>query len=44
MSKASSKAAQTDESITIEFLRENPDILMSYPEIFASMADRKSVV
>lgn len=38
MSKASSKAAQTDESITIEFLRENPDILMSYPEIFASMA------
>lgn len=38
MSKASTKAMQTDESITIEFLRENPNILMSYPEIFASMS------
>jgi len=38
MSKASTKEIQNDESITIDFLRENPDILMSYPEIFAAMA------
>jgi len=38
MSNTSSKPIQNDEAITIEFLRDNPDILMSYPEIFASMA------
>lgn len=38
MSKASSKALDSEESITIEFLRQNPNILMSYPEIFTSMS------
>ncbi len=37
MSKTSSKTEDSDEMITVEYLRENPDILMSYPEIFASM-------
>lgn len=37
MRKSSSKPVHSDEMITIEFLRENPNILMSYPEIFASM-------
>ncbi len=37
MNKTSSKPVHDDESAVIEFLRENPDILMSHPEIFASM-------
>ncbi len=38
MSKASSKPALDEESLAIEFLRKNPDILMSYPEVFGNMS------
>ncbi len=37
MSKLSSKSVISDESNAIEFLRQNPDILMSYPEVFSTM-------
>ncbi|MCP4188003.1 MAG: DUF484 family protein [Gammaproteobacteria bacterium] len=40
MSNTGSKTEQTDqneESTTIEFLRKNPDVLMSYPDVFGSM-------
>ncbi len=37
MTNPDRKPEISDESIAIEFLRRNPDILMSYPEIFATM-------
>lgn len=37
MSKGSIKAVQSEETAAIEFLRKNPELLMSYPEIFGSM-------
>ena len=38
MSKASNEIAQEQETLAIEFLRKNPDILMSYPEIFGTLS------
>lgn len=37
MSKAGRKPVISDESNAIEFLRRNPDVLMSYPEVFSTM-------
>ncbi len=37
MNNANSKPVQSEESAVIEFLRNNPDVLISYPEIFGSM-------
>ncbi len=37
MSKSSIKAVQSKESAAIEYLRNNPEVLMSYPEVFGSM-------
>lgn len=37
MSKASSKPVVNDESNAIEFLRRNPDVLMSYPDVFSTL-------
>lgn len=37
MSKPSQKPQVNDETSAIEFLRRNPDILMSYPDVFSTM-------
>ena len=37
MSKISIKAVHSAESAAIEYLRNNPEVLMSYPEVFGSM-------
>lgn len=37
MSKTSIKSEQSEETAAIEYLRNNPEALMSYPEIFGSM-------
>lgn len=37
MSKPEPKTQISDETNAIEFLRQNPDILMSYPEVFSTM-------
>ncbi|MCP4492789.1 MAG: DUF484 family protein [Gammaproteobacteria bacterium] len=37
MSNISNEVEQSDESATIEFLRKNPDVLMSYPDVFGAM-------
>ncbi len=37
MSNTGTEVEQSEESATIEFLRKNPDVLMSYPDVFSSM-------
>ncbi len=37
MSNTDSEVEQSEEAATIEFLSKNPDILMSYPEVFGAM-------
>ena len=37
MSNANSKPVQSEETAVVEYLRNNPEVLMSYPEIFGSM-------
>ena len=37
MSKAGRKPLISEESSAIEFIRRNPDVLMSYPEVFSTM-------
>ena len=37
MSKANNKIALDEEALAIEYLRNNPGVLMSYPEIFSTI-------
>ncbi len=38
MSKVSNKIEPDEETLAIEFLRKNPDALMSYPEVFGTLS------
>ena len=38
MSNASNEITQDQETLAIEFLRKNPDVLMSYPEVFGTLS------
>jgi uncharacterized protein YigA (DUF484 family) len=38
MPKVSAKSDQLEESKVIEYLQENPETLMSYPDIFTSLS------
>ena len=37
MNKSDNQPSSTIETATIDYLRQNPDVLMAYPEVFATL-------